>query len=112
MLLQQEIRISDQGSRSYARATGCNLNIKQTLFGYRINFIFTLEVYPRENGNPISLLRWEMDLYFREGGKSVLVGRMLSDLREQPSRELRHGFTLSRYLDLRADEFLQLVDKS
>ena len=38
MLLQQEIRISDQGSRSYARATGCNLYIEQALFGYRINF--------------------------------------------------------------------------
>lgn len=36
---------------------------------------------------------------------------MLSDLTEHP-RELRHGFTLSRYLDLRADEFNQLVDKS
>jgi len=111
MLLQQEIRISDQGSRSYARATSCKLYIEQALFGYRINFNFTIEVYPRENGNPISLLSWEMDLYFNEGGQSVLVGRMLSDLREQP-RELRHEFTLSRYLDLRADEFLQLVDKS
>lgn len=111
MLLQQEIRISDQGSRSYARAAGCNLYIEQALFGYRINFNFTIEVYPRENGNPISLLGWEMDLYFKDRGQTVLVGRMLSDLREHP-RELRHGFTLSRYIDLRADEFLQLVDKS
>jgi len=111
MLLQQEIRISDQGSRSYARASGCNLHIEKTLFGYRLNFNFTIEVYPRENGNPISLLGWEMDFYFKDAGQSVLVGRMLSDLREHP-RELRHGFTLSRYLDLRADDFLQLVDKS
>jgi hypothetical protein len=43
------------------------LNIEQSFFGYRINFNFTLEVYPRENGNPISRPEWEMDLYFREG---------------------------------------------
>lgn len=111
MLLQQEIRISDQGSRSYARASGCNLHIEKTLFGYRLNFNFTIEVYPPENGGPVSLLGWEMDFYFKDGGQSVLVGRMLSDLREHP-RELRHQFTLNRYLDLRADEFIQLIDKS
>jgi len=111
MLLQQEIRISDQGSRGYARATACNLYIEQRLFGYRMNFNFTIEVYPRESGTPVSLLGWEMDLYFKEREPPVLVGRMLSELMEHP-RELRHGFTLSRYLDLRADEFTQLVDKS
>jgi hypothetical protein len=39
MLLQQEIRISDQGSRSYARATSCNFYIEQRLFGYRAVFL-------------------------------------------------------------------------
>jgi hypothetical protein len=76
-----------------------------------MNFNFTIEVYPRENGNPVSLLNWEMDLYFRPGDQSVLVVRMLSELMEHP-RELRHGFTVSRYLDVGADEFVQLVDKS
>jgi len=109
MLLQQEIRISDQGSHSYARATACNLYIEHRLFGYRMNFNFTIEVYPCEN--PITLLNWEMDLYFKEREPSILVGRLLSELMEHP-RELRHGFTLSRFLDLRADEFIQLVDKS
>lgn len=113
MLLQQEIRISDQGSRSYARATTCALHIEQAMFGYRLNFNFNIEVYPREDGNSISLLGWQMDLYLRKHGQgqSILIGRMLSDLREHP-RELRHGFTLSRYLDLRGDEFVRLVDES
>jgi len=111
MLLQQEIRISDQGGRSYARAASCKLNIEQSLFGYRLNFHFNVDVMPPENGNPPSLLAWEMDLYFNEGAKSVLVSRMLPDLREHP-RELRHRFTLSKYLDLRSDDFLRLVDKS
>lgn len=109
MLLQQEIRISDQGSRSYARATACSLYIEHRLFGYRMNFNFTIEVYPREN--PITRLNWEMDLYFKEREPPILVGRLLSELMEHP-RELRYGFTVSRYLDLRADEFIQLVDKS
>src|ERR1043166_1544746 len=109
MLLQQEIRISDRGSRTYARATACNLYIEQRMFGYRMNFNFTIEVHPREN--PITLLNWEMDLYFKEREPPNLIGRMLSELMEHP-HELRHGFTLSRYLDLRADEFIQLVDKS
>lgn len=109
MELQQEIRISDQGSHAYARATACNLYIEQRFFGYRMNFNFTIEVYPREN--PITLSGWEMDLYFKEREPPVLVGRMLSELMEHP-RELRHGFTLSRYLDLRADEFIQLIDMS
>ena len=52
-----------------------------------------------------------MDLYFKEREPPILVGRLLSELMEHP-RELRHGFTLSRFLDLRADEFIQLVDKS
>lgn len=112
MLLQQEIRISDQGSRSYAKASACNLHIEQTLFGYRLNFSFTIDVYPRENDNPISLLGWEMDLYLEDKGQSVLMGRMLSDMREHPRELGRHGFTTNRYFDLRADEFVQLVDKS
>lgn len=112
MLLQQEIRISDQGSRSYARASACTLLIEQTLFGYRMNFNFTIDVYPRENGHTVSLLGWEMDLYFKDEGRAVLVGRMLSDLSEHPRDLGRHGFTVSRYIDLRADEFLQVADKS
>jgi hypothetical protein len=112
MLLQQEVRISDQGSRSYAKASACSLHIEETLFGYRLNFNFTIEVYPRENDNPISLLGWEMDLYFEDRSQSVLMGRMLSDMREH-ARELgRHGFTTTKYFDLRTDEFVQLVDKS
>lgn len=35
---KQEIRISDQGSHGYARATACNLHIEQRLFGYRMKF--------------------------------------------------------------------------
>lgn len=111
MLLQQEIRISDQGSNGYARATACILHIQQTLFGYRLNFNFTIEISPRANDNPVSLLGWEMDLYFQNGGQSVLVGRMVSELGEYP-RELRHGFKLSRYIDLKTDELVELIDKS
>src|SRR5262249_711402 len=66
---------------------------------------------PPENGNVPSLLAWEMDLYLNDGPKSILVDRMLPALREHP-RELRHKFTLSKYLDLRSDDFLQLIDKS
>ncbi|MDT4968718.1 MAG: hypothetical protein QOJ64_3455 [Acidobacteriota bacterium] len=113
MLLQQEIRISDQSSRSYAKASGCDLHIEQTLFGYRLNFNFAIETYPREPEEPlVTLLGWEMDLNYRNEARVILVGRMLSDLGEHPRDLGRHRFTLSRYFDLRNNEFLQLVDRS
>jgi|ERR1051325_2896602 hypothetical protein len=108
MLLQQEIRISDQGSRGYARATGCSLNIEQTLFGYRLRFNFSFEA---QNGNSVSLDGWELDLYLNQGSQSILVGRLVPDLSEHPKR-LMHQFTLQRHLDLRSDDFVRLVDKS
>jgi|GEM_PF-2827244 len=108
MLLQPELRISDQGSRSYARATGCNLNIEQTLFGYRLKFNFDFEA---QNGNSVSLDGWELDLYFNQGSQSILVGRLVPDLSEHP-RRLIHQFTLQRHIDLKSDDFLRLVDRS
>ncbi|MFS8085264.1 MAG: hypothetical protein ACMG6H_06505 [Acidobacteriota bacterium] len=112
MLLQQEIRIADQGGRAYARATSCTIHIEQALFGYRFNFNFSIDVYPRENGSPISLEAWEMDLYFNDNGRSILIGRMLPQLNEHSEKLGRDGFKLTRYFELRNDEFVQLVDKS
>ena len=108
MILQHELRISDQGGYGYARATGCNLNIEQTLFGYRLKFGLTFEA---QNGNSVSLDGWESDLYLNEGAQSILLGRLVPDLSEHP-RRLIHQFTLQRHLDLRSDDFLRLVDKS
>lgn len=108
MSLQPELRISDQGSRAYARATECNLNIEQTLFGYRLKFNFAFEA---QNGNSVSLDGWESDLYLQEGSQSILLGRLVPDLSEHP-RRLIYQFTLQRHIDLRTDDFVRLVDKS
>lgn len=60
----------------------------------------------------MSLLGWEVDLYYQVEGRSVLMGRMLADLSEYPRNINGYEFNLSRYFDLRSDDFLQLVDKS
>ncbi len=112
MQLQQEIRIADQGGQGYARATACDLHIERTMFGYRLNYGFTIEPYRNDGGESKVLLNWEVDLYYREKDSSVLMGRMLADQSERPQKLERHGFTLRRYFDLRTDEFIQLADKS
>lgn len=112
MILQQEIRIADQGGTAYARATACKFHIEQSLFGYRLHFIFTVEPYPRDGSAEISLLGWDIDLYFKDERRVVLMGRMLPE-RSEASRKLqRYGFTVNRYFDLRSEEFLRLTDKS
>jgi hypothetical protein len=112
MQLQQEIRIADQGGQGYARATACDLHIGRTMFGYRLNFGFTVEPYRLDGGEPKALLNWEVDLYYREKNGSVLMGRMLADQSERPQKIERYGFNLRRYFDLRTDEFIQLADRS
>ena len=112
MILQQEIRIADQGGFGYARATACNFNIEQTLFGYRLVFSFKIEPYPREKNGEISLLDWEIDLHYKDANSFVLMGRMLPDRSEPDWKLERYGFTVTRYFELRSDEFLQLAEKS
>ena len=112
MILQQEIRIADEGGTGYARATACKFHIEQSLFGYRLHFIFTVEPYSREGGGDISLLEWDIDLYFKDEDRFILVGRMLPDRSEAPRKLHRYGFTVNRYFDLRSEEFLRLIDKS
>ena len=109
MKLQQEIRIGDTGGFAYARAVACQFSIGKTLFGYELNFNFTIEPYPRDKKDSVSLLGWDVDLYLNAG--PVLMGRMIAD-RSEPARLLeRYGFNLRRCFYLRSDEFLQLVDK-
>lgn len=112
MILQPEIRIADLGGFGYARATECNFSIEQTMFGYRLAFSFRIEPYPRERDEEISLLDWDIDLYYKGESGFVLMGRMLSDRGEPDWKLERYGFTVTRYFELRSDEFLQLVDKS
>jgi hypothetical protein len=112
MLLQQEIRLADQSGTSYARASSCTIHIEETFFGYRLHFNFSLDVYPKNDGREISLETWEMDLYFNDSGRSVLLGRMLRQLNEHSERLGRHGFTLTRYFDVANDDFVQFIDKS
>ena len=111
MILQPEIRIADQGGIGYARASACKFNIEQTLFGHRLHFSFTIDPYPREGGVEIFLLEWEIDLYYKDESRFVLMGRMLPDRSEAPRKLERYGFTVTRYFDLRSDDFLKLVDK-
>jgi len=93
MLLQQEIRIGDEHGYGYAKLTACDLYTEQTLFGYRLNFNFQGLSFVREKGEPLTLVGLETDLYFHDGKRSVLMGRMLPDLNERPQmlsgRDLR-----------------------
>lgn len=110
MMLEPEIRIGEGGT-AYARATTCRFHIEQSMFGYRMHFSFKIEPYLRERGE-ISLLNWEIDLYYKVGSRFVLLGRMLPDRSEIPRKLERYGFTRTRYFDLRSEDFLRLVDTS
>lgn len=110
MLLNREIRIGDHNS-GFAQATTCTVQAERTMFVYRFTFNFGIKALPREKGEPVVLLGWDVDLYYRDGVNSVLMGRMLPGLGEQP-KEIRDELSLSRYFELRPDDFLQLVDKS
>lgn len=112
MLLQQEIRIADQGGQGYARASACNLRIERTMFGYRLNFVFTVEPYHRNGGEMVFLLGWEIDLIYKDKNDSVLMGRMLTDLGDRPRKLEGHEFSMVRHFDLRTDEFMKLADSS
>lgn len=111
MLLQQEIYIGDDRYH-YARATTCTLKIERTMFGYRLDFNFTLVPFSHEKEEARVLLGWEVELYYKEQGGSVLMGRMLPHLSERSTQSMNDDFTRRRYFDLRSDDFLQLVDKS
>lgn len=82
------------------------------MFGYRLNFGFYIETYPQEGGVPVSMLGWDVDLFYRHETGPVLMGRMLADQGECHRTLERHGFNVGRYFDLRTDEFLRLVDES
>lgn len=111
MKLQQEIRIGDTGGFGYARAVACQFSIGQTLFGYELSFNFTIEPYPRDQKDSVSLMSWEVDLYCKGHARPILMGRMIADRSESPRLLERYGFNLRRCFYLRSDELLQLLDK-
>lgn len=114
MLLHQELRLGDHSGRAYARARTCELYIEKAMFGYRLKFSFNIIPYPRSNESeePVFLLGWEVELFYRDGNSSVLMGRMLPDLNERPRKLEGHEFTISRCFDIRTADFIQLIDKS
>jgi hypothetical protein len=112
MLLQQEILIGDAGGQGYARATACDLHIEPALFGYRLSFNFKIIPFVRNQSKAVTLLGWEVDMYLQEVNRSVLMGRMLPDLREHSHPLSGNDFTIKRHIDIRSDDFIQLADNS
>ncbi len=112
MLLQQEIRISDQRGRGYARAAVCDFNIEPSLFGYRLGFNFSFQPYPVGQTEPPVLVGWVADLYYRDGNHPMLVGRLLSDMSERPKAIGENEFTRRRYYEVRADDMSRLAHRT
>ncbi len=112
MLLQQEIRIGDAHGYGYAKLTSCDLYLEQTLFGYRLNFSFQGVSFVRKEGEPLTLIGLETDLYFHDGNRAVLMGRTLPDLHERPQLLNGHDVRIRRHFDIRTNDFIQLADQS
>lgn len=112
MLLQQEIRIGDQHGSGYAKLVSCDLYLEQTLFGYRLAFNFQGVSFVREKGETLTLVGLETDLYFHDGKRAVLMGRMLPDLHERPQLLKGHDVRVRRYFDIRTNDFIQLANQS
>ncbi len=115
MELNQQIYIGDVGGRSYAKATQCDLTLKQTSLGYRLGFRFSIEPLDPDQDNPVSLLGWEVDLFYKGPEGPILIGRTFPGLADHGNERHeigRWGWYLTREFDLSAGDFVRLVDRT
>jgi hypothetical protein len=111
MPLRNKIRINDSNV-TFAEITDCTFSIEKTFVGYRFGFHFTVSSFKNENPNPIILQRLDIDLFYQDSQSSHLLGRMIDGLTEN-SRELNgREFSITKYFDIKTDDFLRLINES
>lgn len=106
------IRIGTFDSRYFAEVNECRFSIQKTFAGFRLSFNFTVVPFEKEIPNPVFLERMEIDLFYKEENSSRLLGRMIDDFNDNSRQLVGREFSLRKYFDIRADDFLRLMNES
>lgn len=111
MPLQNKIRIGSSNT-TFAEITECSLFIQKTYVGFRLGFNFIISPFKNEKPNPVVLQRLDIDLFFRNSQSPHLLGRMIGDLSDDSHELSGREFSITKYFDIKADDFLRLINES
>lgn len=112
MFLRNKLRIADESGKGYGEISNCVLSIHKTFAGYRMQFTLTLKPIHQEESPCPTLVGLNVDLSVIENGAPLLLGRLIDDLYDE-SRQLKgHEFSNTKYLDIRDDDFIRIIDRT